>query len=785
MSFKNHISKAIEEAIELSLGKMYTRYSNEYYKTLYDSMFEGKHRIYFDLKVNSEITGGEVYNKIQYNLIKLGELHKREVREKLIKSISTITNSVDDLNKLEKSKKDTLNKLSDEYSKIDKLICEYQISDYKNGKCKLRWFSSSGLQIKEDKNEYNIGKILQKYNKTDVLELFKNDPLRTGSLSIVISRHPYDIAGMSTNRGWRSCMHLKDGCNREYVKSEILSGTLVAYLISKKDKNINNPFSRIAIKPYFNDSGNRILQASKTYGIDPTGEFKEQLQKFLNEKFNINQKTGNYHFNPISYNDNETSSVFNFGKNGEQFIKRELKTKNLHNILLSQHYVNFLVEKDKEKNETYINLMYDNIIKYAKEKSTECYSYLEILSILGAGNSYHNSNNNDTFSNLINKLNKDETFKKYTLDCYMAHILFSRRLKFKQLPNYFKFLKEDENLNHAINYKSELTKIINNEHTEESVNEFFKLRKKLNEISKKDEQIKELLDNHDNNLSLDRFIKSRIFLNDIKKLKELFNMEELDMKVEDCLYIIPNNTSEKLLYIIDNNSEYANVLFQTRNGWTHKLIKSKMDLKDQFKNLNIFKKNISKYIIEDFIKTSIDNIKYYDNNFSTFPARGYGLPDVRLHPDDINKLKSYLIEIDNTDNSIKSLNKLKNVEFKILTTDQYLNELNIDLNSANYEDEGYTYYNKIISINGLDAFILFMFRTNSIKNQLYASIVYEYLKSKLNFKSNIIDKDIQIRLKDNGYDPTIEDATNTLVLVGKHDYSLLDNSNEYDENIQI
>ena len=65
---------------------------------------------------------------------------------------------------------------------------------------------------------------------------FDADPQRAATRKadklIVISRHPYDVAGMSTDRGWKSCMNLVDGINRHYVLRDVKQGSLVAYLIN-------------------------------------------------------------------------------------------------------------------------------------------------------------------------------------------------------------------------------------------------------------------------------------------------------------------------------------------------------------------------------------------------------------------------------------------------------------------------------------------------------------------------------------------------------------------------
>lgn len=104
-----------------------------------------------------------------------------------------------------------------------------------------------------------IGKLMGN-SDPDLLAFFANDPVRLGknilsainsnNLWIVISNHAYDIAGMSTNRDWTSCMNIINGDNKWHVEQDIKRGTLIAYIIDKKDTNIEHPYGRVLIKPY-------------------------------------------------------------------------------------------------------------------------------------------------------------------------------------------------------------------------------------------------------------------------------------------------------------------------------------------------------------------------------------------------------------------------------------------------------------------------------------------------------------------------------------------------------
>ena len=120
---------------------------------------------------------------------------------------------------------------------------------------------------------------------------------------VVISRLAEDIAGMSTDRRWTSCMHLpgyttskgeltKGGAYYDILEDDIRLGTLVAYLIDKEDydkKEIDNPWARIAIKPWFEKETNNYVLVPEPRVYTDTSLLKETQDTFaliVNEFFN-------------------------------------------------------------------------------------------------------------------------------------------------------------------------------------------------------------------------------------------------------------------------------------------------------------------------------------------------------------------------------------------------------------------------------------------------------------------------------------------------------------------
>lgn len=114
-----------------------------------------------------------------------------------------------------------------------------------------------GNRCQKGKNLVKISKILS--DNQELLSAYNADPRRTLSTAkgseklICFSSHRYDIAGMSANRHWTSCMDFTNDLHFDsavgHIADDIEFGTVVAYLIEKSDRNIQNPLARILIKP--------------------------------------------------------------------------------------------------------------------------------------------------------------------------------------------------------------------------------------------------------------------------------------------------------------------------------------------------------------------------------------------------------------------------------------------------------------------------------------------------------------------------------------------------------
>lgn len=159
------------------------------------------------------------------------------------------------------------------------------IIDYKKGLCKVKG------------REVRIGKFFNDTDRKDLLKIYsesRQSLKNTDNLSVVICRHPYDIIGMSTNRGWSTCIDLNDkkygGKHLHSLGSKMTSGCLIAYLIRDDDRNINNPVSRIAILSY----NGTLYCDTKCYGTSVKEFIKFTNDWVLDYSKNKTNKTMKY-----------------------------------------------------------------------------------------------------------------------------------------------------------------------------------------------------------------------------------------------------------------------------------------------------------------------------------------------------------------------------------------------------------------------------------------------------------------------------------------------------------
>jgi hypothetical protein len=191
----------------------------------------------------------------------------------------------------------------------------YEIVDYKGGLVRKVGDKNNVKIVKVltmlGKNDPTASKLQRNYellksvNKLNDYDSAKSESASPEDYTMVISKSPYDLGGMSTDREWDSCMDLRDGSNRSYVPVDVERGTLVSYLVNPTDKNIENPIARILIKPYLElDNQDEVLygiQHDQVYYGKDNPEYVKTLVNLLDKA--QGEKTGIFKLDDRLYHD--------------------------------------------------------------------------------------------------------------------------------------------------------------------------------------------------------------------------------------------------------------------------------------------------------------------------------------------------------------------------------------------------------------------------------------------------------------------------------------------------
>jgi len=178
----------------------------------------------------------------------------------------------------------------------------------------------------EQGNIYNVERELtetQKYFE-DILNTFQNSSYRRSKKEaefyVVISQDPHDIAKMSTDRSWESCMTLGSGQYHKDVFCEVQVGSLIAYLIKKDDKDINEPLARIRIRRFENNQGKSILIPEGSVYGNPIDGFKNSVNKWV-QSVQGNIAAGLYERKGGNYSDTFDKTKFVMPTDKDELMK--------------------------------------------------------------------------------------------------------------------------------------------------------------------------------------------------------------------------------------------------------------------------------------------------------------------------------------------------------------------------------------------------------------------------------------------------------------------------------
>jgi len=162
-------------------------------------------------------------------------------------------------------------------------------------------------------DEYS-GKTNAQGKQMNLNSAFNADPMRTagkGDHVMVVTRNRYDVAGVSTNQNWNSCMNMVDGCNRRYLPNDIYHGTLAVFL-AHKDHEANGelkPLARISAKRFDSDDGKdvKFVPEDSHYG-NAHNTFKSAAKEFFDKHYPLEEK--DYHMHPSLYADTGKKSIY-------------------------------------------------------------------------------------------------------------------------------------------------------------------------------------------------------------------------------------------------------------------------------------------------------------------------------------------------------------------------------------------------------------------------------------------------------------------------------------------
>lgn len=262
------------------------------------------------------------------------------------------------------------------FYKISKFLDHYNfyikdIKDYVDGIC----------YKKNDKNVYKIGKILTelgddiemttkkggKIKTTQEVEDYKEDPIKNiknEKFVVVISRHPYDIYGMSTDRSWTSCMSMSDGSMKCAMKKDVKYGSIIMYLVPDSELKQNGkialkkPLSRILLRPIVNPEKELAYSRGPLYGAK-IEKFKEFANDWVLKNFNskIKNKKGFVYAKGLYDNDYSEYPNLDRSNNLEDKVI-EYKAKGMES---TSKFVSFLKRSSIDSSK--VSLFYDSHLK--------------------------------------------------------------------------------------------------------------------------------------------------------------------------------------------------------------------------------------------------------------------------------------------------------------------------------------------------------------------------------------------------------------------------------------
>lgn len=322
--------EVLNEAIPLSIAKkafsrkhFEANYNDYFLNRLFEKWYSVKDRIIIPFKQSKDFYKSllhdedtSAYTEIRDYLRDWGSKKRKDPYDDFKDELRKMVKD-----KVHETDPERYNKLNNEAMKAQWLeTFDLDENDYVEGYAYRPLRKENGMieyGTKDPKQKLRIGKLLQQYGREDLLKKFKEDPARQlgGEYVIVISRHPYDLAGISTDRNWTSCVDRQyppivykakkekekdksyyskedikkwEQRNFEGEKCDVNIDGLVAYLVPKEEVYgkekvlLRKPIARILLSK--SKEGHYYMPEDGIQGVY-SEEFIRQVRNWMDENY--------------------------------------------------------------------------------------------------------------------------------------------------------------------------------------------------------------------------------------------------------------------------------------------------------------------------------------------------------------------------------------------------------------------------------------------------------------------------------------------------------------------
>jgi len=272
--FKYLEESLLAEKLPISTARKYVKKGRENVKTLpeefikaYDKMFGSKNRIQIGtIKIDDKDTTSMSTKDINTAVRDLNTFMRQHSNKDIPKEENLMFDVV--LNSLDEEDPKYVNL---QFSFSDQSI-KKELAQAYDPKTHKYLFKTVIKRLKKyvDKDKHN-----ELSQKAGLILTQTSNTIRVDEAPVVLSRHPYDVAGMSTAKRWQSCKDTVSGCNRHFLDDEV-GHLLIAYVVNPKRKGkdlLNDPYARLLVLPVKGDDGYGLYVSVDIYKFG--GEFKD------------------------------------------------------------------------------------------------------------------------------------------------------------------------------------------------------------------------------------------------------------------------------------------------------------------------------------------------------------------------------------------------------------------------------------------------------------------------------------------------------------------------------